>query len=35
MMLYSTRAEDFQAIKTLKEQGASLVDAIDTLLAQR
>jgi len=35
MMLYSTRAEDFQAIKTLKELGASLVDAIDTLLAQR
>lgn len=35
MMLYSTRAEDFQAIKALKEQGASLVDAIDTLLAQR
>lgn len=35
MMLYSTRAEDFQAIKALKEQGASLVDAIDTLLMQR
>jgi conjugal transfer ATP-binding protein TraC len=35
VMLYSTRAEDFQAIKTLKEQGASLVDAIDALLAQR
>lgn len=35
MMLYSTRAEDFRAIKALKEQGASLVDAIDTLLAQR
>ncbi|MFN4262025.1 MAG: type IV secretion system protein TraC, partial [Gemmataceae bacterium] len=35
MMLYSTRAEDFQAIKALKEQGMPLVDAIDTLLMQR
>lgn len=32
MLLYSTRAEDFQAIKTLTEQGLSVVEAIETLL---
>ncbi len=35
MLLYSTRAEDFQAIKTLTDQGMSVIEAIETLLRQR
>ena len=35
MLLYSTRAEDFQSIKTLTDQGISVVEAIDTILKQR
>lgn len=35
MLLYSTRAEDFQAIKSLTEQGMSVTEAIDTILNQR
>ncbi|MEI6416071.1 MAG: ATP-binding protein, partial [Pseudomonadota bacterium] len=35
MLLYSTRAEDYQAIKTLADQGMSVIDAIGTILKQR
>lgn len=35
MLLYSTRAEDFQAIKTLKDQGMPVIEAIETILTQR
>jgi conjugal transfer ATP-binding protein TraC len=35
MLLYSTRAEDFQAIKTLTDQGMSVIEAIDVILKQR
>ncbi|WP_126448291.1 type IV secretion system protein TraC [Sulfuricystis multivorans] len=35
MLLYSTRAEDFQAIKMLKEQGMTVIEAIETILKQR
>jgi conjugal transfer ATP-binding protein TraC len=35
MLLYSTRAEDFQAIKTLTDQGMSVVDAIEAILKGR
>jgi conjugal transfer ATP-binding protein TraC len=35
MLLYSTRAEDFQAIKALTSQGMSVVEAIETILKQR
>ncbi|MEO1767688.1 type IV secretion system protein TraC [Thiobacter aerophilum] len=35
MLLYSTRAEDFQAIKTLKDQGMTVVEAIETILQRR
>jgi conjugal transfer ATP-binding protein TraC len=35
MLLYSTRAEDFQSIKELTDQGMSVVEAIDTILKQR
>lgn len=35
MLLYSTRAEDFQAIKTLKDQGMPVIEAIETILRQR
>lgn len=35
MLLYSTRPEDFQAIKTLTRQGLSVAEAIDTILKQR
>jgi ribosomal protein S16 len=32
MLLYSTRAEDFEAIKTLTNQGLSITEAVDKLL---
>lgn len=35
MLLYSTRAEDFQAIKTLTDQGMSVAQAIETILKRR
>ena len=35
MLLYSTRAEDFQAIKALTDQGMSVVDAIEAILKGR
>jgi len=35
MLLYSTRAEDFQAIKSLTDQGMSVVDAIEAILKGR
>ena len=35
MLLYSTRAEDFQAIKSLTEQGMTVTDAIETILKHR
>lgn len=35
MLLYSTTAEDFQAIKTLTDQGMSVADAIESLLKRR
>lgn len=35
MLLYSTRAEDFQAIKSLRERGMSVVEAIETILQQQ
>lgn len=35
MLLYSTRAEDFQAIKTLTGQGLSVAQAIETILQRR
>ncbi len=35
MLHYPTRAEDFQAIKSLPAQGMSVIDAIETLLQKR
>lgn len=35
MLLYSTRAEDFQSIKMLTDQGMSVAEAVDTILKQR
>jgi conjugal transfer ATP-binding protein TraC len=35
MLLYSTRAEDYQSIKTLADQGMSVIEAIGTILKQR
>ena len=35
MLLYSTRAEDFQAIKSLTDQGMSVIEAIETILKKR
>ncbi|MDR9065301.1 type IV secretion system protein TraC [Burkholderia multivorans] len=35
MLLYSTRAEDFQAIKALTDQGVSVAEAIDEILKRR
>ncbi len=35
MLLYSTRAEDFQAIKTLSAHGVPVAEAIETILSQR
>ena len=35
MLVYSTRAEDFQAIKRLREQGLPVAEAIEQLLAER
>lgn len=35
MLLYSTRAEDFQAIKALTDQGMSVTEAIETILRDR
>jgi conjugal transfer ATP-binding protein TraC len=35
MLLYSTRAEDFQAIKNLTEQGMSVTEAIEHILSTR
>jgi conjugal transfer ATP-binding protein TraC len=35
MLTYSTRAEDYEAIKRLREQGVSVADAIEQLVAQR
>ncbi|WP_303785336.1 type IV secretion system protein TraC [Azovibrio restrictus] len=35
MLLYSTRAEDFQAIKTLTDRGMSVVEAIEVILEHR
>ena len=35
LLLYSTTAEDFQAIKMLTDQGMPVAEAIERLLAQR
>lgn len=35
MLVYSTRAEDYEAIKRLREQGLSVADAIEQLVTQR
>ena len=35
MLVYSTRAEDYEAIKRLREQGMSVGDAIEHLVAQK
>jgi len=35
MLLYSTTAEDFQAIKALTDQGMSVADAIELIMKQR
>ena len=35
MLLYSTRAEDYEEIMALTNQGLSIADAVDTLLKQR
>ncbi len=35
MLVYSTRAEDYEAIKRLREQGMSVADAIEHLVAQK
>jgi len=35
MLLYSTTAEDFQAIKRLTDQGMSVADAIELIMKQR
>lgn len=35
MLTYSTRAEDYEAIKRLREQGVSVADAIEQLVTQR
>jgi conjugal transfer ATP-binding protein TraC len=33
--LYSTRAEDYQAIKTLTDQGVPVTEAIETIIDRR
>lgn len=35
MLLYSTRAEDYQAIKTLTDQGIPVTEAIETIIERR
>jgi conjugal transfer ATP-binding protein TraC len=35
MLVYSTRAEDFEAIKRLREQGLSVSEAVERLLIER
>jgi len=35
MLVYSTRAEDFEAIKRLRQQGLSVAEAIERLVAER
>ncbi|QDX80914.1 type-IV secretion system protein TraC [Denitratisoma sp. DHT3] len=35
MLVYSTRAEDYEAIKRLRDQGLSVTEAIEQLVAQR
>jgi conjugal transfer ATP-binding protein TraC len=35
MLVYSTRAEDFQAIKRLREQGLSVSEAVERLVIER
>lgn len=35
MLVYSTRAEDYEAIKRLREQGLSVAEAIEQLVTQR
>ena len=35
MLVYSTRAEDYEAIKSLRDQGLSVADAIEQLVTQR
>ena len=35
MLVYSTRAEDYEAIKRLRDQGLSVADAIEQLVTQR
>ena len=35
MLLYSTRAEDYQAIKTLTDQGVPVAEAIETIIERR
>ena len=35
MLLYSTRAEDFQAIKALMDQGLDVTDAVETIIEGR
>jgi conjugal transfer ATP-binding protein TraC len=35
MLVYSTRAEDYEAIKRLREQGMTVADAIEQLVTQR
>lgn len=35
MLLYSTRAEDFESIKELRKQGMSVVEAINTILENK
>jgi conjugal transfer ATP-binding protein TraC len=35
MLLYSTRAEDYQAIKTLTDRGVPVAEAIETIIERR
>jgi conjugal transfer ATP-binding protein TraC len=35
MLVYSTRAEDFQAIKRLRERGLSVSEAVERLVIER
>ena len=35
MLVYSTRAEDYEAIKRLRDQGLSVSDAIERLVIER
>ena len=35
MLLYSTRAEDYQAIKTLTDQGIPVAEAIESIIERR